>query len=163
MTKEIVVSDPLLDGIESLLTILLTEAKANEREMTDDEGKVITMPAVSFEERLKLVATCTKFLESKVKLVPPPPEKPSDFEEMMNGKNGTPIGEGNTGEKAKAKRGRPPRNRLPESQFDPDNGRVGGAILQSDDGSTGHASNGHAAASPFWGDAGDDAGNAGNA
>jgi hypothetical protein len=161
--KEIVVSDPLLDGIESLLTVLLTEAKASVREITDDDGKVIKTPAVSFEERLKLVATCTKFLESKVKIIPPPPEKPSDFEEMLNGNHGTAVSTENPGQKTGKKRGRP---RLPESQFDPSNGRTGGPVIQPDSGSFSGshslAANGSIAA-PFWGDAGDDVGNPGNA
>jgi hypothetical protein len=149
--------DQLLDGVEKMLTGLIEEAMTSEHEVADQiTGRLKRVSNVSFEERLKLVATCTKFLEAK-KALAPPVEKPSDFQEMLNG-NGTAVSAENAGAETRKRRGRPPRNRLPDAQFDPDNGRTGadgGEAIRTNNGFpilNGDGSTGAAAAAPFWGD-----------
>jgi hypothetical protein len=153
--------DPLLDGVEKMLTGLIKEAMENERTVADDKGVLVKVPAVSFEDRLKLVATCTKFLESKVKITPPPPEMPGAFEELLNAQNGETVSGGSAGAPRK-RRGRPPRSKLPEAQFDPENGRDGGKTHFASDRA---AINGHATltTTPFWGNGDDNDGDAANA
>lgn len=150
-------ADPLLSGVEKMLTQLVKEAMENGHVITDAQtGKTKRVSDVSFDERLKLAATCTKFLEAKKELAPPM-EKPSDFQEMLNG-DGKTVSARDTGSETGKKRPGRPHSKLPQSQFDPDNGRAGGTDRHAANGFAALAPNGGTAAAggEFWD--GDDAG-----